>query len=345
MPGQRLIKQHRRLQAVAAALLGAGEIVRQHGLEGRMGAVLDDDLGALLRAETAQVGQALFGHDDLHVLRDMVHVAHVRHDRRDLSALGGGRRDEHRDEGIAGEVAGAADAVLDARTHDVGGVDVAVDVCLDQAVHRQTAQTADHLRMVADLLRAQDNPAPIVRHLVVQPRGCLGAQRKGGGGGHAQLAAVEQIEHAVLQDLGIGGHVLERAVLEAEHHCVGDIADARLQRQQVRRQTAPLHFMLEEFDDVPGDGARGLIRRGEGRVAIRDIGLDNGDDLGRIHPEAGAADAVVSLHDGNRHTVGRQRRAVVDVVHPLQRLALPRVHFKNDLVGAFQPGLVVTDRR
>src|SRR5690606_606439 len=106
--------------------------------------------------------------DDLHVLGDVVDVAGHRHDGRDLAALGCRRRDKAGDVGVPGEVARAADAVLDARAHDVGRVDVAVDVGLDQAVHGDAAQAADDLRVVRNLLRAQDDLAAELLHAAVQ---------------------------------------------------------------------------------------------------------------------------------------------------------------------------------
>jgi hypothetical protein len=75
----------------------------------------------------------------------------------------GDRPDRHI--GVEGEIAGAADAVLDARPHDVRGIDVAVDVGLDQAVHGDAAETADQLRVVADFLRAQHDPAAELVHV------------------------------------------------------------------------------------------------------------------------------------------------------------------------------------
>ena len=189
-----------------------------------MGAVGDDDPRALLGRQAAQVGQPLFRDDDLHVLGDVVDVAGHGHDGRDLAALGRRGRDEAGDVGVARKVARAADAVLDARAHDVGRVDVAVDVGLDQAVHGDAAQTADDLRVVRDFLRAQDDLAAELLHAAVQIGRRLGAEREGGGRGDGQLARVQQVQHPVLKHFGIGGQVLERAVLKAGQHGVGDIA-------------------------------------------------------------------------------------------------------------------------
>ena len=68
-------------------------------------AALDDDRGALRGRVAAQVRQALFGHDDLDVLGDVVDVAGHGDDGRDGAALGRRGRDETGDEGVAREVA------------------------------------------------------------------------------------------------------------------------------------------------------------------------------------------------------------------------------------------------
>jgi hypothetical protein len=47
----------------------------------------------------------------------------------------------------------------------------------------------------------------------------------------------------------------------------------------------------------------------------------------------------------DRLAMRRQGRAVIDVMHPVQRFVLPGIDFQDDLAGAIQPGLVVADRR
>ena len=108
-------------------------------------------------------------------------------------------------------------------------------------------------------------------------------------------------------------------------------------------QAAQLHLMLQELDQMPGDGRCAGVRRGEGQVAVGAVRLDDGGDLRRINAEDRLADQVGRLGQRDRHPVRRQGGAVVDVVHPLQRRILPAVDLKDDAVGAVQPGLVVAD--
>ena len=152
-----------------------------------------------------------------------------------------------------GEVPGPADAVLHRAAHQVRRVDVAVDVGLHHPVHRQAAQPPHQLRVVADLLRAQHDPPPVVGEAVVEPVGRRRAQRQRRGRGRPQHPLVQQVQHPVLDDLGVGGQVPERAGAQPVEHGVGDVADPGLQRQQLPRQPAAAHLAAEEVQHVPGD--------------------------------------------------------------------------------------------
>ena len=104
-----------------------------------------------------------------------------------------------------------------------------------------------------------------------------------GAGRKVELAGIEQVEGGVLQHLGIHRQVLERAVDKARHHRVGDGADAGLHRQQALGQAALGHFVLEEFDQVGGDGRGLVVGRQDGGGTVELLGDDDGDDFfGRI---------------------------------------------------------------
>src|SRR6202012_1458713 len=119
----------------------------------------DDPGGPVPGSQPAQVGEPLLSHDDVYVVLGMGDVADHRDDRRDGTTLGRRGRQEEAAECVAREVPAAADAVHDRAAHDVGGVHVAVDVGLDHAVHGQHPETAHQLRMVGDLLTAQQDAA------------------------------------------------------------------------------------------------------------------------------------------------------------------------------------------
>src|SRR5664279_6064340 len=126
VPAQGFTQQVRSVASIRQAL-GTAEVVQQQRLIVGRGAFLDDKVGALSRRESAQVGEALLGHNHLDIVLRVVHMRGHGYDRRDGSLLRRRWRHEDGQVSVAREVAGAANAVLDARSHDVRGVDVAVD--------------------------------------------------------------------------------------------------------------------------------------------------------------------------------------------------------------------------
>ncbi len=168
-----------------------------------------------------------------------------------------------------------------------------------------------------------------------------GAERERRAGRRAQLARLDHLEHAVLQYLGVGGEVVERAPVQVGQHGVGHVAHAGLDRQQLPGQPALAHLVLEEVHDVLGDLARVLVGRGERGVAVGGVRLDHGDHLCRVHVQVRLADPVTGSRQQDRRAVRRKLGAVVDVVHPLQGGVLPGVHLEDHRVGLVEPRLVV----
>lgn len=102
--------------------------------------------------------------------------------------------------------------------------------------------------------------------------------------------------------------------------------------------------MVEELEDVPGHRPTGLVRRGEARAVIRQIGLDHGDDLLRVDGEVRPADVLVDVLERNRSAVQRQPGVLVDVVGTVEFDGLPPVDLDDHFVRLVEPGLVVADR-
>ena len=73
--------------AVAALLAGSLEVVIQVGLILRIGNLIDDDRSFFFRGQTAQVGNAAFGNDNVNVQGCMVDMAAERNYGADLAAL------------------------------------------------------------------------------------------------------------------------------------------------------------------------------------------------------------------------------------------------------------------
>ena len=239
------------------------------------------------RGDCRAIGQALFGYQHHNVVFGVVVVGHHGHDAGNRAAFGHGGGHEEGEVGIAGEVAAAADAVHHFGAHDVGGVDVAVDVGLDHGVHADDAEAADELGVVGNFLRAQDDFAAQFVDVVVEALQRVGAERQCSSRSGEHFAAQNQIEHAVLQYFGVAGKVVEGAVLQAGQHGVGHVAHARLQRQQVFRQAAGFDFVREEVDDLRGDAFGHFVRLGEFAVAVGRVGEDDAGDFVQIAVQIG----------------------------------------------------------
>ena len=342
MPRQRFVQQVRRVQA-AAGFFGTVEVVAQLVTVVGVGAVFNDKAGALTRGFAAQIGQTLLGDQHHHVVLGVVVVGNHRHDAGNRPAFGYRRRHEEGQEGVAGEVAGAANAVHHFGAHDVGGIDVAVDVGFDHRVHADDAEAADQLGVVGHFLRTQDDFAAQRVDVVVEALECVGAERQGGGGCGKHFAAQNQVEHAVLQYFGVADQIVKRAVLQAGQYGVGNVADTRLQRQQVFRQASHFDFVREEVDDFRSDALGHFVRLGEFAVAVGRVGQHDADDFVQVASHIGRADALAGFGQHKRLAVGRQAEAVVDVGHAFEFSVLLGVDFNDDFFCVLQPGNVGAD--
>lgn len=201
--------------------------------------------------------------------------------------------------GAAQEVGGAAETVQHAGAHDAGAVGVGVDVDFHGGVHADAAQAADDFGGVGDLLRAEEQLIGVAVPVVVEALEAVGREADGGSGGEVEVAAVEQIEERILQHLGPDLQVLEvgAALAEAADDGVGDVSDARLDREQVLGHPAHVDLVLPELDQVAGDGLGGGVLRSVGLSLISVVGLHDGDDLLRVNWDVGGSNAVLGAHD------------------------------------------------
>ena len=286
-----------------ALKLRAVEVIREDGLVVRVRAVLDDNTGTLARGETADVRETLLGHDHVEVVLCLVDVGGEGDDAGDTGgvSLGGPRGGGVHDAvaGVTEEVGGAAEAVEHAGAEDAGGVGVGVHVDFDGGVHADAAQTADDLGGVGDLLGAEEELVGVAVPVVKEALEAGGGEADGGGGGEVEVAAVEEVEEGVLQDFGPHLEVLEvgAALAQTADDCVGNVSNARLQGEEVLRHTAHVDLVLEEVDQVTGNGLRGGIL---GRVvggAVRVVSFHNGNHLLRVNGDVGGTNAVFRTHD------------------------------------------------
>lgn len=234
------------------------EVILQDRSVKRMGAIADNDLGSLLRAQAANISETLLGDDDVEVVLGLVDVSGHWHNAGDSVWI-----DLRRARGwrvhdgvlaVSQEISRATETVQHARAHDTGGVGVGVDVDLDGGVHADDAETSDDLRGVGDLLRAEEELVVVMVPVVVEALEAIWREADGGCGCEIELAGIEEVEEGVLEDFGPDGQVLEVGVGETTDDGVGNVADSGLQWEEVGRETAVLDFMLEELDKMAGNG-------------------------------------------------------------------------------------------
>ena len=183
----------------------------------------------------------------------------------------------HGDVGVAGEITGPADAVLHARAHDVGGVHVAVDVGLDHAVHRQAAERADHLRVVADLLRPQDDLVSVAA--MPACNSAMPSPLREKAVAEATVSAPDRSSPSMPSWItSVRRSAGERPAVEAGQHGVGYVADAGLQRQQRGGQPPAPYFEGQESTTCPAISCE-RCQPPEWRVVIRFMRWDDSDDL------------------------------------------------------------------
>ena len=108
-----------------------------------VGTPLDEQVGTLSRREAPEVGETVFGHDDVDVVFGVVDVADERDDPRYLAIVRRRRKRNDREVGRPQEVAPPTDPADDPGPADVGGVGVAVDVDRERAVDRDDAEPVD----------------------------------------------------------------------------------------------------------------------------------------------------------------------------------------------------------
>ena len=207
------------------------------------------------------------------------------------------------------------------RAHDVGGVDVAVDVGLDHAVHGEAAESADQLRMVADLLRAQDDPVAVVgrcwpcnsatarlrsaRTRWPTPPSCFPSRA-----GRACRPGSLRCRRSARSKRRFASPASTALAILPTPDCSGSSDGGSRPRLTSWRRNSIR---------CPAIAARGVVGRANGTLRSGRVGLDDGDDL-LGGQRAGRARRCGRLGaDRDRHAMRRQRGAVVDVVHALQR--------------------------
>lgn len=290
--------------------LGLLEVGLEDGLVDVVGALVNDDAGALAGAEATDIGETVLGDDDVEIVLGLVDVGAHGDDARNTVGVGlggtGGGGVHDGVLGVAEEISGTTETVEHAGAHDVGGVGVGVDVDLDGGVHADNTETADDLGSVGDGLRAEEELVIVVVPVLVEALEAGGREADRGGGSEVKLAGVEEVEEGILDNLSPDVEVLEVGVLETTDDSVGDVADTGLQGEKVLGQAAVGDLVLEELDQVVGNGRGRVVGGAVGEGLIGGGALNDTDNLLGVDGDRSGTDTVPALSDEEGLAVGRK---------------------------------------
>lgn len=96
----------------------------------------------------------------------------------------------------------------------------------------------DNFRAVRNFFRTQQQVFLVLGHILVEACETLRRRGERRTGSKVQLACINEIQHAILDDFRIYRQILEIRINEAGDDSIGDVADTGLQRQQVLRHAS-----------------------------------------------------------------------------------------------------------
>ena len=310
------------------------EIVGKHLAIHRVSAVIYDFVCTFHRVLVAKIGDTLVGNKDIYRVFAVVGVGNHRHDIADSASLGDRRTAEYRYVGIAGKVARAADTVHHLCAENVGGVHAAEKVGFERRIHGNDTYSAYNFGIVRYLGRTHQNLVVEEAHVGEELFFGLVRECHRACAGKGTFAFFKQLENSVLYNFGIHHEVRQLlALAEVVEHGIGDIAHARLQRQELLGQTARLVLAHEEVDHIAANLVGNFVGSGERLHAVIGVSVHYAHDFGGIDLQHGAAHAVVRGIDRYFATTRRIERHIY-IVHAEQRLGQLGVKLDEDFLAS-----------
>ena len=256
----------------------------------------------------------LFSNNDVKIVLSLVNVCAERHNTADTGGINlarAGTRSVH-DAVLraAEEIGGATKTVQHAGTHDTGAVGMSINIDFNGSVHADAAQATDDLGGVGHLLRAEEKLAGIALPVIVETLESVGRETNRSRRSEVQVAAIEQVQERILQhlspDLQVGE--ISTTLAQATDDSVGNVSNARLNRQQVLGQAAMVDLVLQELNQVGRNGLRTRVLRGVGLGLVGVIRLNNGNNLLGVNRNVRRSNAVLGLKDEVRLAPWRKLR-------------------------------------
>ena len=223
----------------------------------------------------------------------LIEMTDERDDGADFSVLRGRWTGEDGHEGVAGEIAGTANAVHDAAAKNVCAIHVAGDVNFDGGVNGNNTETADEFGAVGNFLRAQEEPGTEFVEVAIDVAEERGGDGQGTTASETAFFLFDEFDDGVLNDFRV--HFEARNVGMLPHgveHGIGGVADAGLNWQERLRNQPATHFTAEEVGDVFANFARDGRNFTEGPGFVGSVVFDDRKNLFWIHFDGGRADPV-----------------------------------------------------
>ena len=209
---------------------------------------------------------------------------------------------------------------------------MAVDIHFQCGVHSDDAETTSYFAIVGNFLRTKDDLLAVSVDVVVEAFQSVRGWGQGSTGNHVDLVFVDQVEHAILNNFGVYGEVLEVRFYKAMDNSVCYVAYTGLQWEQVFRQSAMFNFVFQEVNQVVAHSFCIVIERSECTGNIWQIAWNDSNDLCRIAWDVRSTYTVASGSDRDRFTV-RRVLSHVDISHTYESQRLGGVDFYDDFLS------------
>jgi len=211
-------------------------------------------------------------------------------------------------------------------------LDMAVNSISQSGVHGNDADTAGHFAVVGNFLRTENDLLAVFFNVRIESLQSVRGRGQGRAGNHVDLVLVDQVEHAVLNNFGVHGQVLEVGINKAVDDGVGHVAYAGLQREQVFRKSAVFHFVLQEGNEVVAHLFSVVIEGSQRTGDVRQVAGNDSRDFGNVARNVRGAYAIACFADFDR-LAERRVGHFNDVGHAFESHRLSRIDFDDDFLA------------
>ena len=168
-----------------------------------------------------------------------------------------------------------------------------VNIHFQSGIHSHYTDAAGYFAVIGNFLRTEDDLLAVFFNIGMEAFQSIRGRGQGCPGNHIDLAFINQVEHAVLDNFRIYGQILEIGMNKAVDYRVCHIAYAGLERKQIFRKSSLFYFILQELNQVISHPFSVVIKRSQGAGNIGQITGNNSNNLCRIYRNVGLADTCL----------------------------------------------------